>query len=359
MKIIIKNNYDREKAFNEDSTIGAERVGRLISRLLPSDEIEVSSSATELMKIAGIKWTLSTDSVWNIDDLWMEFEENPDIKYERFSGYYNLIRNQNSRARQGLSRRNFEEQKSTDVLPYVTVNCNNPYPDHTVKKFQPVFDEQTVIGIKEEINREKFIPFSEINTFDQATYLDNASNNFLSVPGINDNNRYNDNLGMNGAIEALDIRTKGINSLLPLRGYYYGIGCSLMAGGIDENMKGDAFITDYKHVKQGLRGDFFEDSQSLTHGQESLPDNTLLSPYHHKRTDYPFDDAKRTDIISSDSYGFMSDSQIITLTSDSFRDVSEIGTRYVATNRGFVYDSPVLGNNKLGTDSLAFGGLKR
>ena len=45
--------------------------------------------------------------------------------------------------------------------------------------------------------------------------------------------------------------------------------------------------------------------------------------------------------------------------SGSMRSISLIGTRYKSSNAGMIYESTSLGNTTLGTDSIAFGGLKR
>lgn len=139
--------------------------------------------------------------------------------------------------------------------------------------------------------------------------------------------------------------------------------CDMMGGGVEYSQKGNLVIEDKKEVKSGDK-DYFLDSQETlfpgfefpqvgnigaggrTFGIQGYSSDAFykLSPYNDKKVR---EDESR--------YTFLTINQKEVLLSESDRNKSEVGERFKSSNKGFFFGE----SNVLGTDSVAFGGLKK
>jgi len=337
----------RERYFSEDSLEGFLRVGR-----------GITLNRSLVNKKSGVTATLHEKVRKNKND--------SDSNYQwQFS--------MGTKTRQGTEIRNTFDLES-DGLPFMYIG-SSPYPKHIRQRFIPTFDED-LYGIHDYINRENFIPFKEIAKFNPSTYVESITIGSLSgvitsiifPHPIDESDRYNPkSTDYNGVIEPLDKRNYGTESMVTIRQFYYGVSGNMIGGDLDPLKKGNSVITDViKNIKgEGFYSiDYFEDSQSTTFGNNSPPSMGLSSLNTHQRMDKPFDDCisyvgESYDFAYEIAGGNISDLIYGSDLMPPYSNKSEIGTRYVSSTAGFIYESTTLGNTTLGTDSIAFGGLKR
>lgn len=163
-----------------------------------------------------------------------------------------------------------------------------------------------------------------------------------------------------GAIEVLSARQSLIDqdikdfTLNSLKG-------ELMGEGIDYSRKGSNLIENKREVKEGSKDYFLDSSETLFNGfttpQVGVTGSSgkVFGVQGYSTGDFnilaPFFDKKPRD----DSYTFLTNQQKELLLTGSDSSRSEIGYTHKSSNNGFFFGE----SNILGTDSIAFGGLKK
>ena len=165
-----------------------------------------------------------------------------------------------------------------------------------------------------------------------------------------------------GAIDALSSRQSLIDNNITdftLR----SLKCDLMGGGVEYSQKGNLLLEDKYEIENG-NVDYFLDSQEVLFPGFSFPQTGVTGSsgksfgiqgyssdaFYHLA---PFKDLNPRS--KSGRYSFLTYSQKELLLTGSDRTKSEIGERFKSANRGFIFGE----SNTLGTDSIAFGGLKK
>ena len=166
--------------------------------------------------------------------------------------------------------------------------------------------------------------------------------------------------GNDGAVDVFEVRYSLAN-LSPADIRLYGCRGDYQGGGIESNRKGSTSIDSKREVNVKSNA-LFLDAQEVQFANFSFPQIGVTGSSGFKfplpgfvdDSKYvlsPFDDG--VDYIKN-SYTFKSLSMESFLSS-SRNSISEIGTRFKSTTCGLVYGE----SNVLGTDSIAFGGLKK
>ena len=171
--------------------------------------------------------------------------------------------------------------------------------------------------------------------------------------------------GYDGAIDLFMTRQSIINSsydYIP-----YGLKGDYQAGGIEELKRGSIEIDSKFSIKNGSN-EFYLDSQELEFSNYlfekgvrtelssssgykfSLPG--LISDERYKLSPYQDENYLK---YNNSKYTFLDNNAKSILLKNSDNDVSEIGQRFKASNCGLIFGE----SNVLGTDSIAFGGLKK
>ena len=222
--------------------------------------------------------------------------------------------------------------------------------------------------------------FKEYNPEDSGTFYDDrmgdkispqkiigdalttGSSGYYAYPVVRELTRYFDQSSLDGVIEIFQIR-ETVTDLLASDLTIKKISCDMMIN--ETSRKGSGIISNFFEVedlKNDRVYDFFEDAQDLklgrkfsttiTSGESAkvYSDPGLLSLGENKLKPYADDY-----LTVSGSYSFMSRGQIDTLASSSIRSFSDVGSRFKSATSGLIFGE----SNILGTDSIAFGGLKK
>jgi len=166
--------------------------------------------------------------------------------------------------------------------------------------------------------------------------------------------------GNDGAIDVFEVRHSLINlSTSDIR--VYGCRGDYQGGGIENNRKGSTTIDSKYELKVKSSG-LFLDSQETEFGKFSFPQIGVTGSSGYK---FPLpgfiDDSKYVSAPFDESVDYLKNSYkfktspMQNFLSSSRNSISEIGTRFKSTTCGLVYGE----SNLLGTDSIAFGGLKK
>ena len=166
--------------------------------------------------------------------------------------------------------------------------------------------------------------------------------------------------GNDGAIDVFEVRHSLVN-LSNSDISVYGCHGSLQSAGVEGSKKGAVEISSKYEIKKGVR-EFFLDSQEVEFSSHSFAKVgvTGSSGYSFPMPGFiddqkykiqPFDDG--IDYINN-SYGFKT-ATMKNFLSSSRNSISEIGTRFKSATCGLIYGN----SNVMGTDSIAFGGLKK
>jgi hypothetical protein len=332
--------------FTDDITIGVERVGRSLS---------ISRGTTNPK--SGIKKILS-DSTRIKNSKRNKHASSTQPANEQDATFSNKIR-------QGTEVRSVLDLES-DFLPYIYVGNKNPYPLHYKQKMIPSFDED-FYGIPEKINRKTYIPFDDINKFNPVTRINITNINSNKMFPVFTGSHYNDEFTLQAALEPFEIRKRRsdrrmIESVTHVsdRGFFTGVRGKLMGGGFEESEKGSIMIVDtYQIINKSSDILKFDDTRHVNRLTTThLPINFRESS--GKVVPKPFNDRSEFSLIKSgSSYGFMTNGQVNNLYSGSIKTLSNIGNSEISATAGFIYESTTIGKTTSGTDSIAFGGLKR
>lgn len=339
-------------AFNEDITEGLYRIGKSITIKKPT--------SNSLSGVTDVTW--ESESFTNLQNL--------------TGSYYKL-----SKIRQGASVRTTFDLEA-DALPFLYIQGGkSPYPQHIFQNFHSTFDED-FFGVEDLLKRSTYVPYEDIvelnpQYLSASVYLD-VNNPYQSkIYPKYSGSHFISPYSMNGSIEPFDItryvrhEVKSIDSRsnYNTRGFIHGISADLMSarnnrhgsGISDQPHKGSVFITDLlenNSLHPNNKIDFFDESKIVdVLGNSKIKVN---SPEAHRivKVNYFDDTVDYLKNINSYSQLDNKDSNSSFL-SGSMRSISLIGTRYKSSNTGMIYESTSLGNTTLGTDSIAFGGLKR
>jgi len=172
--------------------------------------------------------------------------------------------------------------------------------------------------------------------------------------------------GFNGAIDVFHVRTSIIDSI-----YDYlptGIKGEYMGASVERNQRGAVEILDVKEVKDKNQFVFYEDLQELEFGSFNFPSSSYntsqASGYKFALPNMmnqnlsianPYIDESYFS-QQTENYSLFSDlSQKNNFLSGSDRNKSIIGERFKSSTCGLIFGE----SNILGTDSIAFGGLKK
>lgn len=168
--------------------------------------------------------------------------------------------------------------------------------------------------------------------------------------------------GLNGAIDFFGTRRSlADNSFDDIN--VKGMFGSLQGGGIDGSKKGSTLIDDKREFDSG-RNEMFLDSQEVQFSDIRFPlvgvsgsaSNYLLAQEGFLKDDrYVSPPFKEEIAYFTGSYDFKSNVSLESFLSGSRRTVSEVGSRFKSSTCGLVFGE----SNVLGTDSIAFGGMKK
>lgn len=143
---------------------------------------------------------------------------------------------------------------------------------------------------------------------------------------------------------------------------YNGIKADYMGAGIERNQKGNLTIDNIYIINNGTK-DYFLDSQEnlfqpLTTPQAGVTGSSgkIFSIQGYSSSDlYIMSPFKEKNLWKDTDYNLLSETQKNSLLSGSNRDISPIGERFKSATCGLLFGE----SNAIGTDSIAFGGLKK
>jgi len=198
-------------------------------------------------------------------------------------------------------------------------------------------------------------PFEDIDgRFTGKEYLEDDGGTQI-YPVILLNPTLRDPGQMDGVIEPLEIRSTVANSSIGAPYVFHAVRGALMSGFRDHSQKGSEILSQIKYFKTHEITDFFEDNSERLLGDVMAPG--FISSFETKMT--PFVDSQASTHVSA-SFSFMS---------GSYRDRGKFGVTYKSAASGFIFNPSTVGNTDdekgrvtstiLGTDSIAFGGLKK
>jgi hypothetical protein len=260
--------------------------------------------------------------------------------------------------RKGKNIRNIEHySRACTTLPLLRVSVDNFFEDETLGNIDYRMNLNTYgqgyvyLDIDESLFNQKLIPFDDFGKVIPAAMLGTATG--TGYPVVH-NNRKNysqfvdpSDEKINGAIDVFSVRRSLIdNAISDIR--IKGIKSHLQAGGLDTSEKGSYLIQSVKEQNSFLDTDFFEDAQDIIMTR-ALPGYVALKKYRS----FHFVDAQKRE--ESSAYTFLSSNQKETLLAKSDNSRSSIGTRFKSSTNGLIFGE----SNVMGTDSIAFGGLKK
>lgn len=375
--------------FNEDDTGGTYRIGRRLIRdravardLSPPDRpFPIPSSVIQ---------DLDLTSIVNLTNT---FESGVRAQYVDGGGSrpkFSFVKEGDQsthqikldfgKVKQGVSVKSTFDLHA-DFLPYAYIQGGkSPYPYSIFQRFNPTFDED-FFGIKEILDRTNYVPFEDIvmtspGYLSASIYLQTDDPYTQKIYPKYSGSHYTNPYHLVGTIEPFELtrsrhEIKLIDqvSVYTARRYVFGISANLMISEREEAgfgkpfrvKKGGTFISDKREIRYNTEKpvERFDDAKSIVRFSSRI-DNTVGTTESEGTFDFiPFDDVFDV-FASTNSYSFLTDSpsQYLPLTS-SLRTISEIGSRYISSNAGYIYETTTLGSTTLGTDSIAFGGLSR
>lgn len=169
--------------------------------------------------------------------------------------------------------------------------------------------------------------------------------------------------GLNGAIDIFDVR-RSINNSSINDFRIKGLFADLQGGDIISNQRGSTMIESHRELRSGNNATFL-DSQEIEFGNYkvsaigSAPGAAVYKfPIPGIVNDEKYMIAPFDETIDYLKAGYSFSSQTVSLEkfiSGSRKSTSEIGSRFKSSTCGLVFGE----SNALGTDSLAFGGMKK
>ncbi len=279
-----------------------------------------------------------------------------------------------SKASQGISLKNFGDTIG-DYIPYVYIGDMSPYPNHSSERFAP-FLKFSELGVQEKIKKsDTLVVFDDLSgKYDQKNYLNMSATTKSKMYPILSGSRYSNIFETNATIEPIAIRNQLFgeprNNTLKnsadnkYRDFFSGITVDILGPHSMRKQGSNIIITDLiDNIELNLSNDSpYNDSNQKTPMHNNLKNINYDGTYEY--TFKPYDD-NRADRYLSNKYDF---AQAIAPIADliyganvesPYSKMSEIGTRYISATAGYAYEASTIGSTKLGTDSIAFGGLAR
>lgn len=278
-----------------------------------------------------------------------------------------------SKASQGISIKNFGDTIG-DHIPYVYIGDMSPYPNHSSERFAP-FLKFSELGVIENIKKEDtFLVYNDtISEYDHKNYINKPQNERGSIYPIISGSRYSSIFEINSTIEPLEIRSQLFKTTVgntlknsednKYRNFFSGITVDIVGPHVMRKHGSNIMITD---VINPFEAPFANNSPYDDNNQKSNKIKQLQPLNYDGNYEYiykPYDE-KKSETYLDNKYDFASgNSSINDLVYGSniqppYSKMSEIGTRYESATAGFIYESTTIGSTTLGTDSIAFGGLK-
>ena len=275
-----------------------------------------------------------------------------------------VLKNTNNTLRSGKDIRNYNEYFHS-LRPVITfseksINIFGEI-DHTFDL--NVYGQGSLFKIYDE--NFKLIPFRDFGKLTPKDLL--GKTHVTSYPFVNDlkinfEQFVDPSLStFDGAVDIFDIKNSLTNTSVA-DFIYKGANADLMGSSIDFSKKGTSIIDNHFIIEGGGTEHFLDSQESIFKGY-TFPQIGVtgssgkvfsIQGYSSdgKYIKSPFKDK---DVWNENEYSFLTYSQKNVLLSSSNRDISEIGRRFKSSNNGFIFGE----SNKLGTDSISFGGLKK
>lgn len=283
------------------------------------------------------------------------------------------ILNLESKSSQGISIKNFSDTTG-DNLPYMYMGDISPYPQTTNERFAP-FLKFSELGVLEPIKKDNVLLVYDdtIQEYDHKSYLGKQQIERELIYPVITGSRYSSLYETNSTIEIFEIRnqmfgTTNANTLKnsadkKYRNFFSGITVDIVGAHTMRKNGSNIMISDViDKLELNLRN-----SAPYNDINQKEPIQINLKPIDYDGeyvyTFKPFDELRGKSYLDN-KYDF---AQSITSINDllygsdikpPYSRMSEIGTRYQSATSGFIYDSTTIGSTTLGTDSIAFGGLK-
>jgi len=260
--------------------------------------------------------------------------------------------------RKGKNIKNVEHySRACTTIPLVRVSVDNFFEDETLgnidynMNLNAYGQGYVYLDIDESPFNRKLIPYEDFGKLNPVSllgrtfgtdypFVHNGRKNYSQFVDPSDEK-------INGAIDVFSVRRSLTNTgISDIK--VKGIKCHLQAGGVDTSEKGSYLIESVKEYTQNTRTDHFHDAQDSTL-TKPLPGYISFKTYNNT---FFVDKSKRND---TNKYTFLNYSQKETLLSKSDKSLSDIGMRFKSFTNGLIFGE----SNALGTDSIAFGGLKK
>ena len=332
------------------NTSATQRIG------LPSVKSLVPSRSFEATGVGGVKIGVAT--LFNVEEAINEgndtrnldrFRTGRNIKtYKHFSS--NVVRPMIR-----ISPESFFEEESKDRINHVA-----GFNSYGFGMFFKIFDENYKLIPVQDFS--ELIPTDLVGKKLTSAYpfvFNNKINYAQFVDPSHPNNA--------GAIDVFEVR-RAIANLSVSDIELFGLKVNLSAGGIVEHKKGSTLIVDKIDINQNriTTLSLYDDAQEtefksgifVTRNKEgeenhnkAFPMPGYIDPGQYKLS--PF--VENVDYIRG-SYDFAKDdTNMVNFLSSSRNRMSEIGSRFKSSTCGLIFGE----SNSLGTDSIAFGGLKK
>ena len=266
--------------------------------------------------------------------------------------------------RKGRNIKNVEHySRASTTIPMMRVSTDRFFEDellgiieHNIE-FSTFGQGNNKIVVDENLVERKLIPYQDMGKLVPSQLLGRTQGDGYPFVHSNDKN-YNQFVDpadekVNGSIDVFNVRRSLTNSGISDIDVK-GIKCHMQGGGVSTSEKGTYIIENRKKYRDSLTVDHFEDVQEVfstinATGSISLPG--YITYKHYVDTPYS-DNLPRNE---SNHYSFLSNAQKNTLLINSDLNRSEIGLSFKSSTNGLIFGE----SNILGTDSIAFGGLKK
>jgi len=206
----------------------------------------------------------------------------------------------------------------------------------------------------------ELIPFNDFGKLDPVKLITEGEN--LAYPivykGTNNIEHYTDpsHPASDGAIDVFDVRSY-MTTMSPSDIHIHGIKGDYQGGGIEDVRAGSKKI-DSKHEISGKRThSTFLDSQEIAFSEYNFSAVGKTTNLANRKFAYPgfvtVEKETMSPFSEENTYGENNSTDSFLL--GKIDNVSEIGTRFKSATNGLIFGE----SNPLGTDSIAFGGLKK
>lgn len=266
--------------------------------------------------------------------------------------------------RKGRNIKNVEHySRASTTIPMMRVSTDRFFEDellgiieHNIE-FSTFGQGNNKIVVDENLVERKLIPFQDTGKLVPSQLLGRTQGDGYPFVHNNDKNykQFVDpsDEKVNGSIDVFSVRRSLTNagvSDIKVK----GIKCHMQGGGVSTSEKGAYFIENRKKYTDSVTVDHFEDVQevfSISNVTGSISFPGYITHKHYVDTPYN-DNLSRNE---SNKYSFLSNDQKNTLLINSDLNRSEIGLSFKSSTNGLIFGE----SNILGTDSIAFGGLKK